>query len=152
MRLRTSRPPVVGPWNAGRYDRDPASRPAGSQRWQHDDQAYHHTLGSNSQGLSGSEITGQTLGGVQRRRADLGHGLRHHVAPPRDLPGALDLAPFVEARIEPEIAFGLRAASEPGMDERALLDCVAWVAHGFEIVQSLYPGWRFTAADTAAAF
>lgn len=72
--------------------------------------------------------------------------------PLADLPGALDLAPFVEARIEPEIAFGLRAAPEPGMDERALLDCVAWVAHGFEIVQSLYPGWRFTAADTVAAF
>lgn len=62
------------------------------------------------------------------------------------------LGPFVEPRIEPEITFGLRAAPEPGMDERTLLDCVAWVAHGFEIVQSLYPGWRFTAPDTVAAF
>jgi 2-keto-4-pentenoate hydratase len=33
----------------------------------------------------------------------------------------------------------------------ALLSCVAWVALGFEIVQSIYPGWRFSAADTVAA-
>ena len=38
------------------------------------------------------------------------------------------------------------------MDDRALLGCVEWVAHGFEIVQSLFPGWRFQAADTVAAF
>jgi 2-oxo-3-hexenedioate decarboxylase len=73
----------------------------------------------------------------------------HDVA---DLDAPFDLAPFVEPRIEPEIAFGLRAAPEPGMDERALLSCVAWVAHGFEIVQSLFAGWRFTAPDTVAAF
>src|ERR1700738_344586 len=27
----------------------------------------------------------------------------------------------------------------------------AWVALGFEIVQSIYPGWKFSAADTIAA-
>lgn len=63
-----------------------------------------------------------------------------------------DLAPFLEPRIEPEIAFGLARRPEPGMDESALLGCVGWVAHGFEIVQSLFPGWRFAAADTIAAF
>jgi 2-keto-4-pentenoate hydratase len=26
-----------------------------------------------------------------------------------------------------------------------------WVAHGFEIVQSIYPGWKFTPADSVAA-
>ncbi len=63
----------------------------------------------------------------------------------------LELAPFLEPRIEPEIAFGLARAPEPGMDEAALLSCVDWVAHGFEIVQSPYPEWRFAAADTGAA-
>ena len=63
----------------------------------------------------------------------------------------LDLAPFLEPRIEPEIAFGLARAPEPGMDEAALLSCVDWVAHGFEIVQSPYPEWRFAAVDTVAA-
>ncbi len=65
---------------------------------------------------------------------------------------ALDLAPYLEPRIEPEIAFGLARAPEPGMDEAALLSCIGWVAHGFEIVHSMFPGWRFAAADTVAAF
>jgi 2-oxo-3-hexenedioate decarboxylase len=64
----------------------------------------------------------------------------------------LDLSPYLEPRIEPEIAFGLARAPEPGMDEAALLGCIGWVAHGFEIVHSLFPGWRFAAADTVAAF
>ncbi|MCJ2019796.1 hydratase [Methylobacterium sp. E-065] len=62
------------------------------------------------------------------------------------------LAAFVEPRIEPEIVFGLARTLEPGMDAAALIGCVAWAAAGFEIVQSLYPGWRFTAPDTVAAF
>ena len=64
----------------------------------------------------------------------------------------LDLSPYLEPRIEPEIAFGLARAPEPGMDEAALLGCIAWVAHGFEIVHSMFAGWRFAAADTVAAF
>jgi 2-oxo-3-hexenedioate decarboxylase len=58
---------------------------------------------------------------------------------------------LVEPRIEPEICFGLARAPEPGMDEAALLACVEWIAHGVELVQSLFPGWRFAAADTVAA-
>ena len=61
------------------------------------------------------------------------------------------LAALPEPRIEPEILFGLAAAPTPAMDERALLACIDWVAHGFEIVQSIFPGWRFTAPDTVAA-
>ena len=64
----------------------------------------------------------------------------------------LDLSPYLEPRIEPEIAFGLSRAPEPGMDEAALLGCVGWVAHGFEIVHSMFAAWRFAAADTVAAF
>lgn len=62
----------------------------------------------------------------------------------------LSLAPFVEPRIEPEIIFKLAKPPQPGMDEAALLGCMTWVAHGFEIVNSLFPGWRFKAADTIA--
>jgi 2-oxo-3-hexenedioate decarboxylase len=39
-----------------------------------------------------------------------------------------------------------------GMDERALLGCIDGVAHGFELVQSIFPGWAFTAPDAVAAF
>jgi 2-keto-4-pentenoate hydratase len=68
-----------------------------------------------------------------------------------DLAAALPLAPFSEPRIEPEIVFGLAAAPSAQMDETALSSCIAWVALGFEIVQSIYPGWKFSAADTIAA-
>ena len=63
----------------------------------------------------------------------------------------LALAPFSEPRIEPEIVFGLAASPSPHMDETTLLSCIAWVALGFEIVQSIFPGWKFSAADTIAA-
>jgi 2-oxo-3-hexenedioate decarboxylase len=64
---------------------------------------------------------------------------------------ALPLFGFAEPRIEPEIVFGLAAVPAAGMDEAALLACLEWVAHGFEIVQSVYPQWKFGAADTIAA-
>lgn len=60
-----------------------------------------------------------------------------------------DLAPFLEPQIEPEIAFGLGRAPEPDMDEAALDGCIEWIAHGFEIVHSPFPGWVFAVADTA---
>lgn len=65
---------------------------------------------------------------------------------------SFELASVVEPRIEPEITLSFSRAPEPGMDEGAILECIDWVAHGFEIVQSLYPGWKFTAPDTVAAF
>ena len=58
---------------------------------------------------------------------------------------------FAEPRIEPEIMFGLKASPLAGMTEGELLDCIEWVSLGYEIVQSIYPGWKFTAADTVAA-
>jgi 2-oxo-3-hexenedioate decarboxylase len=68
-----------------------------------------------------------------------------------DVGGRFDLSSLSLARIEPEIAFGLARAPEPGMDDAALLGCVEWFAHGFEIVQSPFPDWRFAAGDVVAA-
>jgi 2-keto-4-pentenoate hydratase len=65
---------------------------------------------------------------------------------------ACDIGHLVEPRIEPEIAFRLGSVPRPGMDERSLFDCIDAVAHGIEIVQSVFPDWRFQAADTVAAF
>ncbi|MEJ2435477.1 MAG: fumarylacetoacetate hydrolase family protein, partial [Pseudolabrys sp.] len=62
----------------------------------------------------------------------------------------LPLAGFAEPRIEPEIVFGLSQAPAPDMDETALAGCIEWVAHGFEIVQSPFPDWKFAPADTIA--
>ena len=69
-----------------------------------------------------------------------------------DVGPTVSLAGLAEPRIEPEIIFGLAAAPAPGMDERALLGCVDWVAHGFELVQSIFPRWEFTLPDTVAAY
>ena len=67
-------------------------------------------------------------------------------------PAPCPIGALVEPRIEPEIVLRFAAPPHPDMDEKALLDCIDGVAHGFEIVQSVYPAWRFTAADTVAAF
>jgi 2-oxo-3-hexenedioate decarboxylase len=69
-----------------------------------------------------------------------------------DLGETFSLRGLAEPRIEPEIVFKLAVAPASGMDETALLACVDWVAHGFEIVQSIFPGWKFSAPDTVAAF
>jgi 2-oxo-3-hexenedioate decarboxylase len=38
------------------------------------------------------------------------------------------------------------------MHEQALIGCIDWIAHGFEIVQSIFPNWSFQAADTVAGY
>jgi 2-oxo-3-hexenedioate decarboxylase len=38
------------------------------------------------------------------------------------------------------------------MDEQALIRCIDWIAHGFEIVQSIFPNWLFQAPDSVAAY
>jgi len=65
---------------------------------------------------------------------------------------SVSLAGLCQPRLEPEIVFGLAHAPRPGMSERELQACVEWVAHGFEIVDTHFEGWRFTAADTMADF
>ena len=62
------------------------------------------------------------------------------------------LPPLPEPRLEPEIAFGLKSAPRAGMSETELAGCIDWVSHGFELVFSPFPGWRFSCADSAAAF
>jgi 2-oxo-3-hexenedioate decarboxylase len=67
-----------------------------------------------------------------------------------DLATPLSLAPYAEPKIEPEIIVGFSAAPSPGMDDAALMGCIAWIAHGFEVVQSVFANWKFTAADSVA--
>ena len=59
---------------------------------------------------------------------------------------------LLEPRIEPEIGFRLARVPKPGMDESELIECVDAVAHGIEIVQSVYPGWKLKPPDAVAAF
>ncbi len=91
------------------------------------------------------------LGGIRRLLADLGP-VYDTTFRDVDGPTTVSIAHLVEPRIEPEIVLGFKAPVTAGMDERAILGAVGWVAHGFEIVQSLFPGWRFQGADCQAAF
>lgn len=62
------------------------------------------------------------------------------------------VAGLLEPKIEPEIVFGLAGPLRADMGDAALLAAIDWVAHGVELVHSVFPGWRFAAADTVAAF
>lgn len=64
----------------------------------------------------------------------------------------LPLAKAAEPRIEPEVVFGLSGPVAPDADAATALRSVAWIAPGFEIVQSHFPGWKFTPAECTAAF
>jgi 2-keto-4-pentenoate hydratase len=64
----------------------------------------------------------------------------------------LALGGLLEPRIEPEIGLRIARVPHPEMDEPELIACIDAVTHGFEIVQSLYPGWRLKPADAVAAF
>ena len=52
----------------------------------------------------------------------------------------LTLAGLVQPRIEPEVVFKLAAPIPGDVDVREVLGAVEWIAAGFEIVQSHFPG------------
>ena len=64
--------------------------------------------------------------------------------------GECELYRFVEPKIEPEIVIQFIKTPGPGTGVAGLLNAIGWVAHGFEIVQSHFKGWKFQAADTVA--
>lgn len=66
--------------------------------------------------------------------------------------GPVALPALPELRIEPEIVFRFARSPSAEMTDADLAGCIDGVAHGFELVFSLYPDWTFRAADTAAAF
>ena len=106
----------------------------------------------------GEKITGRKIGFTNREMWKVygakapvwGYATDHTTSPLASAP-AQRVKDFAEPRIEPEIMFGLKTGPSAGMSETALLDCIEWVSLGYEIVQSIYPGWKFAAADTVAA-
>jgi 2-oxo-3-hexenedioate decarboxylase len=80
------------------------------------------------------------------------HTWRETVVHARDGVATVSLARMVEPRIEPEVVFGLNGPVPVTADAQDVLRAVAWIAPGFEIVQSHFPGWKFKAADCTAAF
>ena len=64
--------------------------------------------------------------------------------------GTIELSSLAQPLIEPEIVFRLRATPPVTGDPVALLRCIEWYGHGFEIVQCHFPSWKFQVADTIA--
>ena len=66
---------------------------------------------------------------------------------------SLSLEHKCSPKIEPEIVFKLRTpiAAAAG-DPAAVLDCVEWIALGFEIIDCVFTDWKFMPADFVAAF
>jgi len=121
------------------------------------DDAYRVTALAHQMRLAqGYKPVGRKIGFTNRRLWDE-YGVRAPIwgyvydRTLHDLATPLPLAPYSAPKIEPEIMFGLAKAPAPGMDDTALLDCVDWVAHGYEMVQSIYPDWKFSAPDTVIA-
>ena len=72
---------------------------------------------------------------------------RHTTTLLDDRAGRVSLAGLSQPRLEPEIVFGLKAVPAPGADNAAIVRCIEWVAHGFEIVQTHFADWKFKLAD-----
>ena len=65
----------------------------------------------------------------------------------------LPLDGMVAPRLEPEVVLKLRHAVPSGdLSVEDLSHCLEWVAVGFEIVDSHYADWRFTASEAVADF
>jgi 2-oxo-3-hexenedioate decarboxylase len=80
------------------------------------------------------------------------HIWAHSVHFAKEAHATLALGEFVQPRIEPEVVFKLKAPVPMTNDALAVLACVEWIAPAFEVVQSHFPDWKFTAADCTAAF
>jgi 2-oxo-3-hexenedioate decarboxylase len=62
----------------------------------------------------------------------------------------LSIAAMVAPKIEPEIVFKLARVPESS-DAIAVLQATEWIALGFEVIDCVYPDWKFQPADFVAA-
>lgn len=63
---------------------------------------------------------------------------------------AVSISHLSQPRIEPEIVLGLDRDLGDGATIADAEQAIAWVAHGYEIVHTVFDGWRFAAADCIA--
>jgi 2-keto-4-pentenoate hydratase len=81
-----------------------------------------------------------------------GHVYDSTVSQAEDGAARVRIGHLLQPRIEPEIQLHFLRAPPASGDERAILECVDWIAQGFEIVQCPFPNWQFRAVDTIVAF
>ena len=61
---------------------------------------------------------------------------------------SMSLTYICQPRIEPETVFCMASTPPANASLEDLFRAIAWVAPGFEVVQSHMPDWKFTALDT----
>ena len=65
---------------------------------------------------------------------------------------SLSVGRMYSPKIEPEIVFKLkRSLASPDLEAAAVLEAVEWLALGFEIIDCVFPDWKFQPADFVAA-
>jgi 2-keto-4-pentenoate hydratase len=68
-----------------------------------------------------------------------------------DRRASVSIGHLIQPRIEPEIQLHLARTPPVTQDEDAILECIDWIALGYEIVQCPFADWRFRAPDAIAA-
>jgi 2-keto-4-pentenoate hydratase len=66
--------------------------------------------------------------------------------------GTFAIGHLSQPRLEPEIVLHFFRTPAFPTDETGLLASIDWIAHGFEIVQTHYPQWKFKLSDSIADF
>ena len=64
---------------------------------------------------------------------------------------SIKFSDYCEPRIEPEIVVCFACMPPQKANEAQIANNIAWLAPGFEIVDSVYHDWKFTIPDTIAA-
>jgi 2-oxo-3-hexenedioate decarboxylase len=71
----------------------------------------------------------------------------------KDGASLLAAARLYSPKIEPEIVFKLkRPLASADLEPAAVLEAVEWLALGFEIIDCVFPDWKFQPADFVASF
>jgi 2-oxo-3-hexenedioate decarboxylase len=66
---------------------------------------------------------------------------------------SLSVVRMLSPKIEPEVVFKLKSPLAGGVAEAAaVLEATDWIALGFEIIDCVYPDWKFQPADFVAAY
>jgi 2-oxo-3-hexenedioate decarboxylase len=66
---------------------------------------------------------------------------------------ALSAGRMFSPKIEPEIVFKLkRPLDSAGADPAAVLEAVEWLALGFEVIECVFPAWKFQPVDFVASY
>ena len=98
-------------------------------------------------------FTNRTIWAEYRARAPIwGHVYDSTVQSAQAGEARVAVGHLLQPRIEPEIQLHFARTPPVTDDETAILDCIDWIAQGFELVQCPFPDWKFRAADAIAAF